>query len=267
VPFRVSYFFQQRAALTGGWSENFWSNETQLEVAKTRAAELAPLLSELHGHTSFITNYRVSTVAGFRQVFIKRTDATENIHTGASAVSDYPTNALLLKLSAAPDYKISMWVKGIWDLVVTEGGFFNPTATYIKHRDKFFAVLTNAAKGWAMRVQDHNQLFKVVQAITQAGIVTVNAHGYDPNDLVRITRARGLTQANGLWRVTVVDGNNFSLQGWDPPSPATPYRGFGFVRKRVLIYPSINGCEFDRATKHNVGRPFGLLSGKAKKRR
>ena len=43
--------------------------------------------------------------------------------------------------------------------------------------------------------------------------VTVTAHGYLTGDQVRIDLAAGNTAANGIWTITKIDANNFSLNG------------------------------------------------------
>jgi len=262
MPFRVSYFFSQQTQRLGGWSENFWNSTTNQDTAFQKAADLVTPLRKLHGKTTVLRHYRVSNVDVFRQIDILNFSSTDNPDVTATTIADYPTTALGLKLVANPNYVVRQWIKGTWDSVIDAGGFYQPTATFVTNVNAFFAALTTGGNGWALRVLDRTVPSKVVRDITQAGSVTVLAHGYADNATVRISRAKGLTQANNRWRITVVDADTFSLQGWVAPAVNTPYQGNGIVRLQTYVYPAIGGGIVERATKRNVGRPFGLLSGR-----
>ena len=43
--------------------------------------------------------------------------------------------------------------------------------------------------------------------------ITANNHGYKTGQKITITGVGGITAANGTWTVTVVDPNNFTLNG------------------------------------------------------
>lgn len=268
MPWKVTYFFTQAVGRIGGWSENFWNSQTDQSGVILAADRLNSLLEALHGRSSYIIGRRISAVATFRRVAVNTwTQDTFNAQVSPATLSDYPTTSLLMVLRSNPDYVTRQWTKGIPDAVVDNGGFYKPTSTYARQVETFFRQLREGGNGWCLRVLDRGQANKIVQAITQAGIVTVAAHGYDNNDLVRISRARGMTVANAIWRITVIDANSFSLQGWTGGSTTPVYEGNGVVRRQIYAYPAISDCSIDRATKHNVGRPFALLSGRRRRRR
>lgn len=52
-----------------------------------------------------------------------------------------------------------------------------------------------------------------ITAATNAGpiVITSNAHGLTTGDQVIVSQVRGNPAANGLWTITVVDANRFSL--------------------------------------------------------
>ncbi len=56
---------------------------------------------------------------------------------------------------------------------------------------------------------------KTISAATNASPIQITAstHGYSTGDIVHISVVGGNTAANGLWKITVVDSNNFSLDG------------------------------------------------------
>lgn len=262
MPYHVSYFFKQNVGRIGGWSENYWNNLTDLPTVNTKAQAFLPVLRALHGRQSVCNHIRVSDAATFRVTEITLVPGDVNPEVLGTTFSDYPTTALGTLLGAAPSYKVRAWLKGTWDSIIDVGGFYDPGPNFTINVGAWAAHLTTGTNGWALRVIDRAQPLKVVRDITQAGVVTVLAHGYADNSRVRISRSKGLTQANALWRITVIDGDSFSLQGWVTPAVATPYQGNGTVRLQSYIYPSINSAKIERATKRNIGRPFGLLSGR-----
>lgn len=131
MPFRVSFFFVQQTEKSGGWSENYWSNLSDLTTAVAKANDLIPKLLAVHGHTTYVTNVRFSEVGGFRRTFVPGTGYTFNPEVGNNVVSDYPTTALLLRLSQAPNYVVNQWVRGIPDSQVAGGGFYQPRKSVV----------------------------------------------------------------------------------------------------------------------------------------
>lgn len=55
----------------------------------------------------------------------------------------------------------------------------------------------------------------ITGAVTSGGLIKITAasHGYITGDYVTVDQVQGTTEANGQWTVTVVDANNFTLNG------------------------------------------------------
>jgi hypothetical protein len=267
MAFRVSMFFVQQTAKSGGWSENFWNNHVDLTAAKIAAVALADLLEACHGHTSYISNIRYSEVGAFRRTYTNYVGGTFNPNAGNSIVSDYPTQALLLKMAQNPNYVTQQWLRGIPDAQVSAGGFYVPTGDYVNRSNALFAALQNTSNNWVMRVQDKDIPKKAIFAISQTGVVTIPAHGYSSGDYVRISRVKGYTKANGVWKIELIDESSFQLLFWVAPAVATPMSGNPTSQKQVKKFISPATVAFVRATEHKVGRPFGTLSGRRKVRK
>lgn len=269
MPWKTSFRYNQPVGdRTAGWSENFWSSLPDIAAVRAAAVALGNALWQLHGDGVNLPSVRISNALSFRDVSVIPLNLFSAIPaTPTSSDADYPTNALLLKLTGQGSYLTRQWIKGIWDGVVTRGGIYTPTATYTTRVNSLINTLTNAANGWTLRVSDRSIPFKPVKDITQAGIVSVTGHGYADNSRVRISRVKGLTQANRIWRITRIDADTFSLQGWVAPDVTTPYLGNGLARQVAYVYPAIAAGQIERATKHNVGRPFGALTGRRRTRR
>jgi len=267
MPFKVTFFFQQQSALTGGWSENFWNSALDLTQALAASNALVPLLQNLHGDQTIMTNARISESPAFRAATLYSIIEAADPDLSKATTSDYPTTALLFLLTNGAQYITRQWIKGLPDNIVRQSGRYDPVATYIPKANAFFAAILTPANGWVMRVLDKAIPKKIVQAITQQGVCTVTGHGYNTNAKVRISRAKNLKQANGIWRITNIDADTFSLQGWVEPTVATPYLGNGTVQLQSYIFVPPTTAKFDRATSHRVGRPFGLLGGRRRSRR
>lgn len=267
MPYRVSFRFQQQSAKMGGWTENFWSNLGSIPAVDAEVQLLQPALDSLHGNTSFMTGVRISNALNFRDVLTRDIPIPPGPFIAAGSESDYPTSALLYALMGTGQYKTVQWLRGIWDPIVRNGGYYQPTASFLTNLGLFRGRMLNAANGWCIRVADRTIPFRPIKDISQAGVVQVTGHGYADNSKVRISRCKGLTQANQIWRITRIDADSFSLQGWVQPNPAQPYLGNGVARQQVLIFVPVTGLSVVRATEHKVGRPLGQLSGRRTTRR
>lgn len=267
MAFRVSFQFFQQTAKMGGWTENYWNSLADLSAVQDKANDLALSLDGLHGNTTFMPAIRISDASSFRDVKLITRPGAQTPGTSAQSVSDYPTNALLLRHLGVGNYRVQQWIKGIWDSVIAQGGYYTPNSDYQSRMLTFRTKLALATNGWVLRVLDRTQALKPIKDITQAGVVTCTGHGYLDNAKVRISRCKGLTQANTVWRITRIDADSFSLQGWVAPNPAIPYLGGGVVRLQSYTYVSIMDSVVQRATEHAVGRPLEQLIGRRRTRR
>lgn len=273
VAYKVSFFFSQDAPpRAGGWSENFWNTASDLTAIEARANTLRGSLLSCKGRQTQCLAVRIAEVGGFRRTKILAfTKGEFNAMAPLEWESDYPNTALKLRLLEAPSateqQSTTQWFRGIPDYLVVQGGGYVPDAVFLGRAVNLFNVLTAVNQGWATYTIPGDAPYKVVRAITAAGRVTVQNHGYVDDQLVRISRAKGLTYANKVWRIVSVDLNTFDLQGWDPPVPTPTYTGNGKARTQTLAFNSIVEPRFEFATSHKTGRPFRLLSGRAKKKK
>lgn len=267
MPFHVTFFFVQQTAKSGGWSENFWNQLSDLNAVFAKAADLGNALLGVHGHTSYITTIRYSEVGAFRRAFVQELSNTFNPQVGNGVVSDYPTTALLLRMSQDPNYVTNQWVKGIPDSQVAGGGFYLPTGSYVAAVNTLMGTLTTGANGWAMRCQDKAIPKKAIFSISGTGVVSVPNHGYFDGDYIRVSRVQGYTKANKIWKIQVVDANSFQLLFWVAPPTGTVMGGNPTAQKQGKTLISPQKAVFIRATEHKVGRPFATLTGRRRIRR
>jgi len=265
---RVSFFFSVNLGKKkGGWTENYWNKLTNLSDVIAATKKLAVRLDTLHGWQSALDYARVSDANKFREGDIVEFGDEYAAKAGGTAdqISDYPTNALLILSSDAGRYKARYWIRGVRDSVINKGGRYVPTSDYIAWFGDYSAYLCSAANGWAIRALDKDRPTIKVQSITNAGIVTTAvAHGFQPSDRVQLQRMTPWTRANGTWNITTRDAVTFELTGWQPYPAAPVQPKNGQTRPVRYVFQQMGTAKVDRASKHNVGRPSGLLIGRRK---
>lgn len=267
MPFRVSFFWSQKADLNSGWSENFWNGATDLANVTAPAESLRLALRQVHGAQTGCEYIRISDVTNFRQVTILKFPPTILPAPGGIQDSDFPNVGGLLRLTANPKYSVTQFLRSTDDADINNGGVWNPRPATITRLNALYAQLTSASNGWCVRVQDVATPKQVVAAITNNGVVTVIGHGYATNDRIRISRAKGTLPVNKIWQIVKIDNDSFSLIGWVAPNPAGVYLGNGKAIKQTPVFIAISTAKVIRAVARKTGRPFALSSGKNKKKK
>jgi hypothetical protein len=267
MPFRVSYFFSQQGDRLGGWSENYWSNDPDITtLINTHVDPLATALYNLRGNGTALNAVRISDVSTFRSAQIFQYSSYFTPPQGNDFDSDYVTSAALVKLLGPPQYLVRQWYRGVPDNCVKMDGRWQPTTSWTNFFNAYKAIITNGANNWALRTIDKGQAKKVVVNVSLTGVVTVSAHGYSTNDRIRISRTGGIPGLNKIWTVQVIDANTFQLIAIPVGGFTGGYTKPGTAQKQVILFQQITGASVLRASKHDTGRPFGLLSGRRKRR-
>lgn len=266
MPFRVSYFYKQQADLLNGYSLNLWNNNADLSAAQAAAEDLVGPILGMIGAQAQMNTIRISDVDRFRSVVKVRYGDRPPLPPSNDTDSDYPDTAALLKLEAAGGYTTFCWLRGLRDASFNQGGQWHPTAEQTKLLKNFFAKLSSTSAGWVLKRQDKGQPKADISAVTTAGVVTAPAHPFVTGNKVRISRARGtFVGLNKVWKVTKIDADTFQLNGFVVQAGAV-YSGNGTAQKQVVVYLPISKASIERATSHRCGRPFGLRSGRRKRR-
>lgn len=268
MPFKVTIFFQQQSTLLGGWGTNFWNSSGNISFVQTATQQLRDNIAACTGAQVWTPRSRISDSQVFRNVFFQ--DYPASAPQPISSVwpdADYPNTALLLKLTASGNYSVRMWMRGIPDNIVDNSGRYDPTAQFKSRLKAFFGNLTDATQTWCVNVLDRTVTPRVITAISQLGVVTCPLHNYPDQSVIRIKGTKGLTQANGKWRITVIDSNSYSLNFWVAPAVAVPATGNPTSKLQTYTQVQIASCEVVRASSHKTGRPIGLLGGRRRTRK
>jgi hypothetical protein len=267
MPFRVSYFFVQAIGRTGGWSENYWNSNTDIEPCVRAGVKLATALRQCHGLQSNLRYMRISDAATFRDVTLVEYVGEGAQQTNGNTDSDYPTNAAGLKLVGSGNYVTRQWIKGVEDTAINDGGLWLPSGRTTRNFNAFFAILQTTSEQWVLKRLNRATPKLVVENVTNAGVVSITGHGYANNAKIRISRCRGTFFINQLWTIKRIDADSFSLIGYVPQTNNPVYRGGGTSQLQTPTYVPITNASIERATKHNVGRPFAQLTGRRRRPR
>lgn len=265
MPFRVIFAWSQRVRKHSGWSENFWSRQGTLVSAMAAAQSLRPTLQALHGTQTNLDSLTVKSYANSRVTMSQVFRPDQTVISGTDD-SDYPTTALLMKLTdPTGDYVTRQWIKGIWDSVTVAG--FYKVGDYDKKVQKFLKELMDPNNAWGMRVTLKSNLAKGIEGVSPLGVITVTAHGYTAGTTVRIGGVGGITSVNGVWKVLNPTADTFQLLGYKPLVDPGTWDARGHVRRIEYDFVSIKLAENLGTSKRDVGRPLGQLTGRRTNRR
>lgn len=265
MAFHVAFRFVQQASKMGSWTENFWCDTNDFSVCSAQAAALREKLRLAKGDQAYCPSYRISQVGVFRaaeQILVPGAKPRST----TTYPSDYPTTKLLLQMKSA-NGRTQQWFGGVTDSWITKGGFYVPTQNSVEDMNAVKLELVGGGKLWSLRILDPARPSFIIKAINPAtGQVTTNQNTLANNSSVRIKGVRGLTQANGVWTITVINNTTFTLDGWEPTETIMT-KGNPTVRPQSYIFQKITDMKVVRATAHKVGKNPDQLTGKATTKR
>lgn len=274
MPWRVSIrHIQQTGSRLAGWSDNFWSQNSELSGVVTATEELRNRLNAITGKETKLPSARISSADSFRNVRLVTYNTTGSVT--AAQIADYPSTALLLKLSAPGPYTTRQWIRGIPDDVVQDGGTYNPSGLtgWSAKLNTFLGTLTDSGNLWSIRALNRNTPTTPVTNVALAtGIVTAPAHGLGAAGAIVRVRVKGFIVPRGLnkvWKATILTDSTLQLNFYTPPTQVNlaPYAITPTVRLQTYIYVQIAEAVIDRVTSHYTGRPIELLGGRRRTRR
>lgn len=267
MPFRVSFFFAESNARNCGWSESFWSLLSNLNQVQAATDLLQPIMLAFRGNPVQCPYARISTVGVTRQVSIRNYQPFPYVLPVSSSPvpADFQNTALLMKLTALPNYITQQWLRGCPDAEVSNAGQYTPDSYFLNGFNALVAALTNASNGWALQKLDPGQPKKFISNVTTTGLITCAGHGLATDDNTRIRGARSVAGLDGVWRVTVLTADTFQIRTTQTFNVASANLSNATSQKQAHTYVSIGGATIVRATGHRTGRPFGLATGRRKR--
>jgi hypothetical protein len=267
MPFKVTIFWAQQTSKLGGWTENYWNTLAGFTDVAPKASQLALSWFNYKGNPTYYQDIRLTDVDNFRNTRLMGVSSNPATVTDATD-ADYPTTRGLLLLASAntPPGRTRQWVGGLRDRDVTNSGRWNPVPASVSLINAIVAQLTSPGNGWAVRVLNPaNALVDIININGTTGIVTTAPSPVLSGQRVRIKGVRGMTVANGIWKVDKLTDGSYQLRGWVPTT--LPFlAGNPTMRLQSYVYQSIASATIVRTTSHRVGKPTALLGGRRRKR-
>lgn len=271
MTFRVTGFANQQSTKLAGWSINFWNLSSDRTFAVAQAIDLAQKLQGCTGAQAYYSALRVSAYPADRLPSNIPLTYSPSTVSGSAPDADYPTSSLQLILRGSPNYRATVWLSGIPDDIVTNSGRFIPTPSFTPRLKALTDLLLDPAKQWGLNVLNRGILKRVVTGlVTATGALKVPAHGWGAEGTVTRIRVTGFSKplvVNKIWRVTVIDADTVQLNFWtglsDPQVSGNNPQAQQQLYTQVAMQSALPGA----ATKHNRGRPVGLLGGRRRRRK
>lgn len=260
----------------GGWGESFWNQASSLSDAIANTETLRNAMFRIKGNQTALPSSRITPWPPTnRQTKLVSYAVAQAPSVISGFDSDYPTQALLLKLTSGGGYETLQWLRGIPDNVITVGGKYTPenVTGYTKRMKEFLAILMDSSQAWSQYKLNTATPTRIITSVALAtGVVTAPGHGLTPIGSVKSVRLSGFLSPRGLnkvWNVIVSSVDTLTLLGY--VAPTNPNVAVSFVlaklREQVKIPVQINEAVIVRATEHYTGRPTELLGGRRRNRR
>jgi hypothetical protein len=264
---RVNFFFQQQGY---GWTDTQWTQGTDTDIRAyfAKANALAAKRIACSGAQTFLTAVRISAEGIFR-------DATGTFYPGdglqgtATQISDAPATALLIGMKDVTATKArNVFLRGVWDSCVDEGGKFIPTAAYTAKLNAYFAELTQQNWGW-LGATSRNVANVMTATQDPSGVVLVSVNAdlfvapFPVLGSVRISGVLGATQLNGQQIISGSAARNFSTRR---RISIFPYTTGGKVTFNTKAFIPVLVCATKRIVERKPGRPSYLSAGRRKAR-
>lgn len=243
---------------TAGWSESWYTNNTNIDAAKTafltlcqRRAALLPTRAAVVGQ-----RYQIVDPAG------SSSTGTNRFPGSAGEVNDVPQMALFYRLPGVGVRNFRpVYIRGIPDDLVKEGEYV-PNASYRQRLTNFFGTLAS----WQFKGRQLTANKWPIVSISNTGAYrTSESNTLAANQMVEVMRTRddqGVTLSGTFPVLSVTDAFTGQLGQW----PGGAWTS-GSMRVPTNLYPFCNGpavvVDDGRAVVKKVGRPFLQYRGRA----
>lgn len=259
--YHVAIVWNQTDRAHAEWTENFWADVSNVDAAIDAGKVLAGVMEELHGQATNWIRVEARKVRGSDNVEVEKDQDyfsrpfTSQVKEDAT-YSDQATAAIFIRLYGGPDYT-QQWIKGIQDRWVDKNGVLYKASTSFKDAVKSFKNAITQDP-WRIRCLDDDIKKKPVINITQAGVVELTNHNYDPIFPVRISGSKSNKYVNNIWEISALspaDANKFKLNFFAPPDPWIPPKGKIRARQQRYVFKKITAVQTIHASSHKVGGP------------
>lgn len=263
--FKLTFNFGHSASRAGGWSESWITLKDTLSDAEALCRKMQPLYKDLHGDQSLLSDCRLhnlNTKRGGKPVrFHPLLPSVLNPDT----MTDQVKTALRLETVGEDGGIVGQDFRGIPDSVIASGGTMVVTADYAKKFEKFRKFISDTNNGFVQLIFDPAAVEKEVTALTNAGAISVRAHGLAGAGKIRLTGIKSPKLANRDWKYSVVDTDTLALKRY-PLQAAAGLLGDAKIRVVNFVPIAIVDAQLAYETSGRVGAPKNALGGSRKRK-
>lgn len=278
--FKVTYSFAQTSELYAGWSESIWGSASTLTAMQNIAVAFAPLRQAILGVGAILARVRISQVAAPFRTVTKQTLNLAGTLTGTSTglTAGAPFAKGLLRVVGAGGLYTYQWLGGLPTGLIGPNGVYTPTAQWTKALTQFLGGLANGPWYVKKTTQTGASTKQIGITVAGAGVFSLPNHGFVTGNLVSMGRWPAGFGVNGIWPITRIDANTFTLVGWPVPtvlpvptkSSYAQLYGWSFLgipSNESLVNAAEPVTSVIRLTEHKIGRPSPAYSGRRKTRK
>lgn len=267
-----------------GWSESWWLSSTSLQAAWNQMNSAGESRQLLMGYGGVVSAIRVLDSDSPRASLLKRVSYAPLSAATLDNIIDNPYNAIYVSVTdGLRKYRRQMWMRGVADSWIRYGTadqnpILSPTANQnlaafaVKALAALFQIRAINADLVAAPLKKITGIS--LQAVTQLFVIACPNHGYATGDYVRIKGCKGVNltvflntvsrSVNGVWPITRIDADSFSIPL--PGSPTNPpiYTGGGTSQIRSVVYRPVSFIDYQKYSKRDTGHPTGQPRGRRK---
>jgi len=274
MPVRVSVRINVPDA---GWSENIYYNANLADHNKTfwqvLADQLVTARKGLLHPDATIFDVRITQVGNARKVLPLPFGVAGTFPPGDApdTRADFSWTRTLVNYSLANGGTMRNFLGGLPDRVTSTATQRIVDATWLTRFNLFTAHINSRAYAGYQIDTTTQAKGNILSWEIDANLVVVhvdNLVDFATGMKVRVSRSIMEPDLNRLWTIKVDNAGDLILQGSNTQLTEIVYQpGTGVVLGQEKTLSSVTGLELGKVTKHNPGRPFGLVRGRSRRKR
>lgn len=268
--FKHTYFLQQ---WSNGWTESWYCGvnllmSSQIEIARNYANQRAKgLATEASIRYARITDLSVTPHPVWVETIGR---AGVGVGAGIPSAADFADTSVMVRCyNAAQTRSKIVYVRGIPDSIINDGGEYQPTAAFNKFITDWSDFMRSQGMGWlGVNAPTLGNITAMVQNASGQVDVTSSANlfGATPagtHVVLRMTGVLGPRNLNGQFTCVVTSGTTFTTLR---RIAIFPYLGGGRVRYSSTNLIQVNTATGIRTVERKAGRPSFQSPGRRKAR-
>lgn len=255
MSYHVSWVFQMPGDKQTQRSIGLYSDAGDNATVIKNASKLGILMQGMQGAQTKLRRIRVSPLGSTRRVKGVKFVAEANQDETVTVDTDIGKTCVELFLAHDEDAQVRLSFPGIPDVCVNKGSF-KANDSFTRGLKAFTTEVTKAASSWWINVLDPADVWKPINQITNAGVITIPGHGLAENNVVRLSGVVDYRNSNGTYRIVDVQDDTFKLSNWGAVRAGDAFLEQGRIRRQNKVLLSVTKV----FTGDACGRDTGKLS-------